>query len=107
MMLIYSMTSTMCMLLMMAMNTMGMEGIDFLEKETESTNSDLEEIAERIGKKSCLDKYCLLIKNKFEKNGNDEKIEGVEKEKMIRSMLKLLKTFHQLKQMKSNQLYRI
>ena len=90
------MTSTLIMLLIMVMNTMGMEGMDFFEKETETTNRNIEEIAERIGKKPCLGEYCLLIKNKTEKNGNDEKIEGAEKKKMIRSMLKLLKTFHQL-----------
>ena len=101
------MISTLCMLMLMVMNTMGMEGMDFFEKDTEATNRDLEEIDERIGKKPCLGEYCLLIKNKSEKNGNDEKIEGVEKKKMIRSVLKLLKTFHRLKQMKSNQLYRI
>ena len=101
------MTSTLCMLLIMVMNTMGMEGKDTFEKEKETTYSDLEKIDERIGKKPCLGEYCLLIKNKSDKNGNDEKIEGVEKKKMIRSVLKLLKTFHRLKQMKSNQLYRI
>ena len=109
-MVIYSMTITLCkcMLMMMVMNTMGMEGMAFFEKEMEQRNRDLrEEIDERIGKKPCLGEYCLLIKKKSEENGNDEKIEGVEKKKMIRSVLKLLKTFHRLKQMKSNQLYRI
>ena len=67
-MLIYSMTSTLCMLLIMVMNTMGMEGMAFFEKEMEQTNRDLrEEIDERIGKKPCLGEYCLLVKNKSEK----------------------------------------
>ena len=101
------MTSTLCMLMLMVMNTMGMEGMDFFEKETETTNRDLKEIDERIGKKPCLGEYCLLIKNKSGKKSNDEKPERVEKKKMIRSVLKLLKTYHKLKQIKNNQLYRI
>ena len=72
-MLIYSMTSTLCMLLIMFMN---MEGTDYFGKEKEPTYRDLEKIAKRIDKKTCLGEYCLL-----KKNGNDKKTEGVEKKK--------------------------